>query len=145
MDRHGTRHPIERSPHRPLGCSPARHRFTGDVYILTDGWTFSTAADVATVAHHNGLATFIGEETGGGYDGNTSGDSGSIGLPSASFRVRLPKWMYTTANVGHGFPGRGVIPDHHVRPDVQDVLAGRDVELAKALELMGSKAGGRRP
>jgi C-terminal processing protease CtpA/Prc len=122
---------------------PAEHRFDGDVYILTNGWTFSTAADVATVAHHNGLATFIGEETGGGYDGNTSGDSSGIGLPSAKFTGRVQKWMYTTANVGHEFPGRGVIPHHHVRPDVQDTLAGRDVELEKAVELMASKSGGR--
>ena len=48
--------------------------------MLIDGWTFSTAADVATVAHHKHLATFIGEERGGGYDGNTSGSTHRLGL-----------------------------------------------------------------
>ncbi len=36
-----------------------------------------------------------------------------------------------------------LIPDHHVRLDLEDVLSGREVELEKALELMGSKADGR--
>ena len=122
---------------------PAELRFDGEIYILVDGWTFSTAADVATVAHHNGLATFIGDETGGGYDGNNSGDSDTVVLTNSGFPVRRPKWMYVTANAGHAFPGRGVIPDHAARPTVADVLAGRDVELEKALELIRASAGGR--
>ena len=106
------------------------------MYFLIDGWTFSTAADVATVTHHHGLATFIGEEVGGGYDGNTSGSSMRLDLPNSGFRVNVPQWMYTTANVGHAFPGRGVPPDHRVRPTVEDVLSGRDAELELALTMI---------
>lgn len=117
---------------------PAAQRFRGDVYLLIDGRTFSTAADVATVAHHNGLATLIGEETGGGYDGNTSGQTETIGLPASGFAVNVPRFMYTTANLGHSHFGRGAPPDHPVRASVEDVLAGRDPELEKALELIRS-------
>ncbi len=113
---------------------PAEQRFEGDVAVLIDGFTFSTAADVATVAHHNRLATFLGEETGGGYDGNTSGDSLRLVLLNSHFTVGVPKWMYTTANVGHAHPGRGVPPDFPLRPAIGDVLAGRDVVLELALE-----------
>ena len=115
---------------------PAPHAFAGDVYILTDGWTFSTAADVATVAHHNKLATFVGEETGGGYDGNTSGVSERFGLPNSGFNVRVPCWMYTTANLGHAYPGRGVLPGHPIRPMIEDTLAARDAELELTLALI---------
>ncbi len=116
--------------------SPAEHTFPGDVYLLVDGWTFSTAADVATVAHYKELAVLIGEETGGGYDGNTSGASERIVLPSSGITVNVPCWMYTTANVGHSHPGRGAIPHRPKRPSIEDVLAGRDVELELALELV---------
>jgi len=118
---------------------PAALRFEGDVYLLTDGWTFSTAADVATVAHHNGLATFVGEETGGGYDGNTSGDSGQVLLPASGITVSVPRWMYTTANLGHAYPGRGVPPDHPVRASIDDALAGRDVERETVVQLIRAR------
>lgn len=118
--------------------APAALHFEGDVAILIDGWTFSTAADVATVAHHLQLATFLGEETGGGYDGNTSGDSMRLVLPNSRITVGVPKWMYTTANLGHAHASRGVPPDVALVPSIEDVLAQRDVVLEKALERVRS-------
>lgn len=47
--------------------------------------------------------------------------------------------MYTTANVGHAFPGRGAIPLHRVRPTIADALGGRDAELEFVLERIGSE------
>lgn len=77
--------------HRSLApWEPASHRFEGTVYLLQDGWTFSTAADVATVAHYNGFATLVGEESGGGYDGNTSGVTERITLPGSGLMVGVP-------------------------------------------------------
>ena len=72
---------------------------------------------------------FVGEETGGGYDGNTSGVSRTYLLPKTQVRVSIPCWMYTTANLGHDFFGRGAPVDHEVEPSIQDLLQGRDTEL----------------
>lgn len=80
---------------------PSSPGFRGEAYVLMDGWTFSTAADVATVMHHNGLATFVGEECGGGYDGNTSGMTRRRDLVNSRIAFTCPLWCYTTANVGH--------------------------------------------
>jgi hypothetical protein len=113
---------------------PAELRFEGDVCILIDGGTFSTAADVATVAHANRLATFFGEETGGGYEGNNSGSSEFLRLPNSGLGVSVPHWNYRTAGVGKGHEGRGVEPDVPVRATIEDVLAGRDAVLERALE-----------
>lgn len=115
---------------------PQANRFEGRVYVLTDGWSFSTCADVATVLHHHKWATFLGEETGGGYDGNTSGNSKTLTLPHSAISINLPMWMYTTANLGHAFYGRGVIPDYPIIPSVQEFVAGRDVVLEKAERLI---------
>lgn len=113
---------------------PAELRFEGDVSFLIDGHTFSTAADVASVAHANGLATFLGEETGGGYEGNNSGDSLRLPLENSGITVRVPHWNYTTAGVDPSHHGRGVEPDVPVKPSIDDVLAGRDAVLERALE-----------
>ncbi|MFT4540277.1 MAG: hypothetical protein ACI841_005036 [Planctomycetota bacterium] len=115
---------------------PAAARFHGRAFLLTDGRTFSTAADVATVAHFNGLATLIGEESGGGYDGNTSGTTDRRSLPNSGISYSVPKWMYTTANVGHDQFGQGAPVHFQIRPTVQDILDGRDAEVAHVLELL---------
>jgi len=124
---------------------PSEPGFAGELFVLIDGWTFSTAADVATVLHHHRLGTFLGEETGGGYDGNTSGVSMQIALPSSRIRVSVPHWMYTTANLGHDHAGRGVPADVVMRPSIDDVLAGRDPVLERALELARADGGGGKP
>jgi C-terminal processing protease CtpA/Prc len=118
---------------------PKKNKFEGNVYVLTDGWSFSTCADVATVLHHHKWATFIGEETGGGYDGNTSGNSRSLTLSNSNIRVNLPMWNYTTANLGHKFPHRGVIPDYPVFQTQQEFISNEDAAMAKALKLIFSK------
>lgn len=115
---------------------PQENRFEGKVYVLTDGWSFSTCADVATVLHHNQWATFIGEETGGGYDGNTSGNSRTLSLTNSGIRVNLPMWKYTTANLGHNYSGQGVIPDYPVVPTLSEYLSQQDVVLNKAIDLI---------
>ncbi|MFZ1807186.1 MAG: S41 family peptidase [Cyclobacteriaceae bacterium] len=115
---------------------PQANGFTGNVYVLIDGFSFSTCADVATVMHHHQLATFIGEETGGGYDGNTSGNSKSLVLPNSGIRINVPMWKYTTANIGHPYHGRGVMPDYPVEQTRKELLENKDAVMAKALQLM---------
>lgn len=116
---------------------PDEDRFEGKVYVLIDGFSFSTCADVATVLHHHGWATFLGQETGGGYDGNTSGHSKTITLPNSGITLNLPMWMYTTANIGHAFPGRGVIPDYEVDQTWTEFSDEYDTVLEKVKKLIG--------
>ena len=126
--------------HKGLGTwQPQDERFDGEVYVLTDGWSFSTCADVATVLHHHQWATLIGEETGGGYDGNTSGYSRTLTLPHSKIRVNLPMWMYTTANLGHAYEGRGAIPQYEIAQSLAGFLAGKDEVLAQAEALISKR------
>ncbi|HEV3468683.1 MAG TPA: hypothetical protein VG148_05135 [Pyrinomonadaceae bacterium] len=81
------------------------------------------------------LATFVGEEAGGGYYGNTSGFMPVVTLPHTKVRLRVPPITYYLAVKGSGSPSRGVMPDHHVRYTITELLAGRDKEFALALEL----------
>ncbi len=91
---------------------PALNYFQGDIYMLIDGGCFSTCADVASVVRFNNLAThIIGQETGGGATGNTSGSSYTFRGTHTGVSVSIPKWKYTTANIPQTESGKGVAAD----------------------------------
>lgn len=114
--------------------APDSAPFLGPVVVLTDGGTFSTAADVAAVLRHHRRAPFVGEETAGGYHGNTSNLNALIVLPHSRLRLKIPMYGYWTA-VSGGEPGRGVIPDHVVARGTADLLRGVDPQWERALML----------
>ena len=116
--------------------SANEHRFNGNVYVLINGMSFSTTADVASVLFENKLATFIGQETGGGAYGNSSGHSTSVRLPNSQINVNLPYWMYFTALKNENPNGRGVIPDYITKPTLQQFIDKVDVEMEKVISLI---------
>ena len=114
---------------------PANVSFGGKVYVLIDGRTFSTAADFCAIARSNARGIFIGEETGGGYEGNNSGGTVRANLPHSGIRVAVPTVRYSNAVTPGTERGRGIIPDYPVSPSIWEVLAKKDVQLQRALEI----------
>jgi hypothetical protein len=112
-----------------------RYPFTGKVIVLIDGGVFSTAADVCAVTHHINRATFIGEETGGGYYGNNSGSFAYVTLPKSKFEMRLPLYSYWNAVSPDAGTRRGTLPDRPVKTSVATLLRGIDEPLEAALSL----------
>ena len=115
---------------------PLQPNFRGDVYILINGSSFSATGEFTSVVHHRQRATFIGEECGAGYYGNTSGMMVMLELPNSGVRVRVPLVRYTMAVSGYEPLDRGLIPEHYVEPTIDDVLAGRDAAMGYALGLI---------
>jgi hypothetical protein len=116
---------------------PVEPRFDGKVIVLMNGGTFSAAAEFVSVAHQHQRAQFIGEECGGAYGGNTSGRSQYLTLPHSGITVEIPMVRYEMA-VSRGALSRGVLPDIEVTPSIDDVVAGRDPAMKRALELARS-------
>src|SRR6185503_8206960 len=114
---------------------PGKYPFLGKVFVLIDGGTFSTAADFCAVTHHLKRATFIGEETGGGYYGNNSGMQTIVTLPNSKARVRLPMYEYWNAVPGYDGKRRGTRPAHTVETKVANLLRGVDEQLELAQKL----------
>jgi C-terminal processing protease CtpA/Prc len=114
---------------------PGKYPFLGKVFVLIDGGTFSTAADFCAVTHHLKRATFIGEETGGGYYGNNSGVQAMLTLPNSKLRIRLPMFEYWNAVPGYDGKRRGTRPDHLVETKAANLLRGVDEQLDLALKL----------
>ena len=115
-----------------------RYNFTGSTYVLTDNMSMSTTADFASVAYASGVATFVGQETGGGALGNCSGYDFTLVLPNTNMHAELPLAKYVTNVPAQGKYGRGVVPHHVVEPTVQDLLTDHDAVMAYTLRLMGT-------
>jgi len=113
---------------------PFADRFEGKLFVLINSKTFSTGADFAQTIHHNDAAIFLGEETSGGYFGNTSWAFEKLVLPHSGFQIRIPLGLYY--KTGGGLPdGRGVQPDFVIARTPEDLKTNRDPVLEKALEL----------
>ena len=114
---------------------PSKPTFAGKVYILINGGSFSTTAEFLSQAHYHKRATFIGEESGGGYYGNTSGGVPALTLPNTRLTLYVPLVRYNLAVRGHEAATHGVFPDHPIHYTIDELLAGTDKELTLALEL----------
>ena len=114
---------------------PSKPTFTGKVFILINGVSFSTTSEFLSQAHFNRRATFIGEESGGGYYGNTSGYVPMVTLPNTKFGIFLPLVTYYMAVNGYKAASHGVVPDHTVKYTIDELLAGKDKEMEIALRL----------
>ena len=139
---------VERQPdgkyrlvkHPNLGIQqPSEPTFAGKVLILINGGSFSTTSEFLSQAHFHKRATFIGEESGGGYYGNSSGAVPEVTLPETKLIVRVPLVTYYMAVSGYKATAHGVVPDHLVRYTIEELLAETDKELALALELARKK------
>ena len=121
--------------------SPLTPKFDGEVYILTNGGTFSAASDFAAMMKSEKKATFIGEETGGGYYGNTSMQKSYVTLPNSQLVLEIPLVRHQL-NVRENIvpPGRGVIPDHSVRQSITDYVNGVDTQMDFVFSLISSKS-----
>lgn len=114
---------------------PARYSFNGQAYLLTNGLCLSSCSDFVALLSHNNKAKVIGQETGGGYQGNTSGMMPVAKIPTG-LRVTVPLQKYTNAVDMDKNYGRGTIPHYQVSPGFIDWISKRDVEMEFVLELL---------
>lgn len=118
-------------PNRGLQSTRKPH-FAGRVAILIDGGSFSATGETTSAFHYYKKAVFFGEECGAGYYGNTSGFMVTATLPKTRIEVRVPLILYTMAV--EGYPkDRGLVPDILVTPTIEDLMAGRDPVMDRAL------------
>jgi hypothetical protein len=114
---------------------PSKPTFTGKVYILINGGSFSATSEFSSHAHYRKRATFIGEESAGGYYGNSSGFSPLVKLPNTQLGVVVPVVTYYMAVSGYKPVSRGIVPDHPIVHTIDDLIAGKDRDLELALML----------
>jgi hypothetical protein len=118
---------------------PNENNFKNTVLFLINGKSFSTTAEFCSIAKSNKRGNFIGEETGGGYYGNTSGDRTTIVLPNSKIKVNIPLDKYVMAVQKAKYKDRGIIPEYIIVPTIDDIIQNKDVQLNAALKLATRK------
>lgn len=115
---------------------PEADAFTGKVYVLQNGRSFSVTSEFCSITKDNNRAVFIGDENGGTFQGNNSGAFALVQLPNTKIGLDIPLLGYYM-HLQHPHPSTEGIPaDYSVIPTIQDVLQKKDVVMDKALQLI---------
>ncbi|HEY4109695.1 S41 family peptidase [Puia sp.] len=109
--------------------------FDGQVYILTGGNSFSATCLFAGALKGQSNVTLVGEETGGGYYGNTAWMIPDVTLPNTKVRFRLPRFRLVVDRTREK-NGRGVLPDVPALPTIEAIGKGQDFKTARVKELI---------
>lgn len=115
-----------------------KNHFNGHIYVVTGGYTFSAATLVTGALKGQKNVTIVGEETGGGYYGNSAMHLPVITLPGSKLRVVLP--MYRLV-IDHTRPkdGRGVMPDVEMKPTSEAIKHRLDLKMLKVIDLVRAR------
>jgi hypothetical protein len=114
----------------------ADNAFHGNLYVLVNGASFSSTGHVASLLAYHHIGTFVGQETGGGY--LCTDNTKSLVLDHTGLVLRSSRTIFKAAVEGM-VPGRGIIPDYETTRTVADYVNGVDLEMAKAIELIGEQ------
>ncbi|GAB3166189.1 S41 family peptidase [Telluribacter humicola] len=106
--------------------------FHGPVVVLSSSYTFSAAEDFLSSFRQAKRGLIIGEPSGG-----STGQPLFFRLPGGGSARICAKRDYFYD--GTEWVGTGIQPDVYVAPTIQDVRAGRDTALQKALEVLSKK------
>ncbi len=105
--------------------------FHGHLVCLLDEDTASDGDQFAWVFREAGLGPLIGKRSWGGvvgiYGRGSLIDGGSVSVPEAGSSDKSGQWV---------IEGLGVEPDLEVDNDPESILAGRDPQLEKAIEVL---------
>lgn len=116
---------------------PKADAFKGNIFVLIHGNTYSGGSELASLIRAHCKAIFIGQETGGGFYGNTSGFSLKLTLPNSGLELKIPLLKFVLDVSDQSYPfGHGVIPDYITVGTYQDFLNGTDKELQVVYKLI---------
>lgn len=119
---------------------PSPYAYKGKVYVLINGFCMSSCADVASVLSSHKRAVFVGEETGGGYQGNNSGLMPGVNLRPTKMVLTVPLQGYFTAVDPKINFGRGTMPDYPVKMTINDIISGVDKSMELTMELIAGQS-----
>lgn len=117
---------------------PKPLNYKNDLYVITDGMTFSAAAIISSHLKGRNRATFVGNETGGTFNGTVAGMMPVLKLPHSKLKLRVG--LMTIRPEEQTSPdGYGVLPDVKIIPDINEIINEDDPELQWILEDISQK------
>lgn len=100
--------------------------YRGRTFVIVGPANSSSTFTLASNLKTYGLATLVGQETGGNQRGINGGQYFFLRLPNSGIEMDIPLIGYF---VGNDKPDRGIKPDVLVTSTVEDIRAGIDAEL----------------
>ncbi len=112
---------------------PKQNAFKGKIYVLVNGSSFSASAILAAKLKYEGVATIVGEETGGANDGTVSGVNNTVILPNSHLALPIGLFLIRP-NIEFENKKRGVFPNFPVDPNYNDIFGTDDRILGWTLD-----------
>ena len=102
--------------------------FRGKIYVLINGSSFSASSIISSNLKGSKRAYFVGEETGGDYNGTVAGQMPIVELPNSKIKIKIGILncvpFHKTDVLGHG-----IYPDKEILPTIQNRIDNVDPEM----------------
>ncbi|MFV7236673.1 S41 family peptidase [Flavobacterium sp. ZB4R12] len=105
-----------------------KNAFKGKVYVLINGGSFSASSIISSNLKGSKRAFFVGEETGGAYNGTIAGFMPRVKLPNTDIKIRIGL-MFIAPHFKTAPEGRGIFPDIEIIPTLEDRIKENDPEM----------------
>ena len=126
---------------RKVNKPKAVNNYTGNLYVLIAGNTFSAAALFTNAVKGQPGVVLVGEETGGGWHGNNGILIPDIVLPNTHIKVRLP--LFRLVQYHHApKDGRGIPPDIYIGTNYNALVKGFDYKMKFVMDMIKAKKAG---
>jgi hypothetical protein len=122
---------------------PYKNNFKGKVYILINGGELSTTGHFISLVKCHNIRTFIGRESVSTF--SCHDNSLRFVLPNTKINGKVARNTFETAVTGLSWE-KGIMPDHYVESNLEDLINGVDTIMEYALNLIKhSKTIGGKP
>jgi hypothetical protein len=115
--------------HKPYG-----KRFTGQVYVLLNGGSFSNSVIFSSCLKEHTNTIFVGMESGGNPN-VLAGYTKDLELPNTKIRVEIPTKQFIMTNLKRN-DGNGLIPNYEIDNSIQDNIQQNDKQLDFVMKLI---------
>ena len=106
-----------------------KNNFKGSIFVLIDGYTASASTMLTSWLKQYTTVTFIGKQSGGGYNGNNGGSFPLITLPNTKYQITFPAYRLILDK--NSTQKEGIIPDVITEP----ILKGNTI-LEQTIQLI---------
>jgi len=124
----------ERKNYKPK----TKFRFDGSIYILINGPSFSATTLMLNAIKGQSNIVLVGEETGGGWYGNSGILLPEFVLPNTQTRLRMPLFRLVQFQHNEANKGKGVPPDILVPTSYDALIKGYDMKIKMVDALIDS-------
>lgn len=107
---------------------PSPHNYKGKLYVLINGNSFSASSILSTKLKATERGTFVGQETGGAYNGTVAGIFKGYELPNSKVVMRIGMMQVQTSHSVEP-DGFGVTVDKEIIPTRADREVKRDTAM----------------